>query len=60
MSTNNAPIAFLPSTDDNNYFQGVWARVFGRFVSNARERAGLSVENAAELVGMDPRNWRAT
>ena len=52
--------AFLPSTDDNNYFQGVWARVFGRFIQSAREKAGLSVENAAELAGMDPRNWLAT
>jgi transcriptional regulator with XRE-family HTH domain len=53
------PLAFL-SNDDSNYFQGVWARVFGRFISSARERAGLSIENAAKLAGMDPRNWRAT
>ena len=56
----NTPLAFLPSTDDNNYFQGVWARVFGRFIRSARERAGLSVENAAKLANLDPRNWLAT
>ncbi len=53
-------LAFLPSTDDNQYFQELWARVFGRFIQSAREKAGLSVENAAELAGMDHRNWRAT
>ncbi|HZL53776.1 MAG TPA: helix-turn-helix transcriptional regulator [Terracidiphilus sp.] len=59
--TMNMPLAFLPSNDDNNsYFQGVWARTFGRFIRSARERAGLSVENAAKLANLDPRNWLAT
>lgn len=53
------PLAFL-ANDDSDYFRGVWARVFGRFILSARERAGLSIENAARLAGMDPRNWRAT
>ena len=52
-------LAFL-SNDDRDYFRGVWARVFGRFIFSARERAGLSIENAARVAGMDPRNWRAT
>lgn len=56
----NMPLTFLQSTDDNNYFQDLWARMFGRFIQSAREKAGLSVENAAELAGMDPRNWLAT
>ena len=51
--------ALLPSTEENLYFQGVWARVFGRFIKCGREKAGLSVENAAELAGMDARNWLA-
>ncbi len=53
------PLAFL-SNNDSDYFRGVWGRVFSRFIANARERAGLSIENAARLAGMDPRNWRAT
>ena len=52
--------AFLQSNNDNDCFQGVWARVFGHFIQSAREKAGLSVENAAELAGMDARNWLAT
>lgn len=53
--------AFLQSTDDNNdFFHGFWARMFGQFIQSAREKAGLSVENAAELAGLDPRNWLAT
>ena len=44
---------------DEQYFQGVWARVFGRFIKCGREKAGLSVENAAELAGIDARNWLA-
>ncbi len=61
MSMNTSqPLAFLSSSDDSSYFQGVWARVFGHFINSAREKAGLSIENAAELAGMDPRNWLAT
>ena len=44
---------------DEQYFQGVWSRIFGAFMQSGREKAGLSVENAAELAGMDPRNWLA-
>ena len=49
----------LQATSDANYFQGVWSRMFGSFMQSAREKAGLSVENAAELAGMDARNWLA-
>ena len=51
--------ALLPSTEENQYFRGVWAQVFGWFIESGRGKAGLSVENAAELAGMDARNWLA-
>jgi hypothetical protein len=53
------PLAFL-SNDDRDYFRGVWARVFGHFIESARGKAGLSIENAARVAGMDPHNWWAT
>jgi hypothetical protein len=43
----------LPSTsDDQQYFRGFWARIFGQFIQSAREKAGLAVEPAAWLAGM--------
>jgi transcriptional regulator with XRE-family HTH domain len=49
----------LPSTADNQYFRGVWGRLFGAFIESARKKAGLSVEQAARLTGMDVRRWSA-
>lgn len=49
----------LPSTFDSNYFQGAWARFFGQFMQSSREKAGLSVEQAAVLAGIDPGQWTA-
>ena len=37
----------LPSTTENQYFQGVWSRMFGAFIESARGKAGLAVEPAA-------------
>ena len=41
-----------PATDDDPYYQGFWARVFGAFIQSGRENAGLDVESAARLAGM--------
>ena len=51
--------AVLPSTDDNQYFRGVWARMFGQFIKCAREKAGLAVEPPAWLAGIDTQKWSA-
>jgi len=52
-------IAPLPSTSDSEYFQGAWSRFFGKFIASGREKAGLSVEQAASLAGMKAAEWSA-
>lgn len=49
----------LPSTAEIQYFEGVWARMFGAFTASGREKAGLSVEQAAILAGMEAQRWTA-
>ena len=49
----------LPSTTENKYFEGVWSRMFGSFMASGREKAGLSVERAAKLTGIDAQRWSA-
>ena len=56
MSMTFAP---LPLTDNNQYFQGAWGRFFGKFIESGREKAGLSIEQAAELAGMEAGRWSA-
>ena len=51
--------ALLPTTTDNDYFQGAWRRFFGRFIESGREKAGLSVEQAAALAAMTAEEWVA-
>ena len=50
--------ALLPTTTDNEYFQGAWRRFFGRFIESGREKAGLSVEQAA-AAAMTAEEWTA-
>jgi hypothetical protein len=57
--TSNTFTALPLASSGANYFQQVWARFFGQFMQSARDKVGLSVENAAELAGMDARNWLA-
>ena len=52
-------IAPLPPTSDSEYFQGAWSRFFGKFIASGREKAGLSVEQAASLAGMKAAEWSA-
>ena len=47
----------LPSSDDNRYFEGLCARLFGKFIESAREKAGLAIEPAAWLADMCPQEW---
>jgi len=49
----------LPLADDNKYFQAVWAQMFGRFIESGRQKAGLSIEQAAVLAGMNTSQWTA-
>jgi len=46
-------------TIDSEYFQGAWGRFFGKFIESGREKAGLSIEQAAELAGMEAERWSA-
>ena len=47
----------LPTTTDNEYFQGAWRRFFGRFIESGREKAGLSIEQAAAAAAMTAEEW---
>ena len=49
----------LPTTTDNEYFQGAWRRFFGRFIESGREKTGLSIEQAAALAAMTTVEWTA-
>lgn len=52
-------LTLLPSTTENEYFEGVWARMFGSFMASGREKASLSVEQVAELTGIEAAQWSA-
>ncbi len=54
MSMTFAP---LPLTDDHSYLRGVWARMFGVFIQSAREKEGMTVEQAARLTGTTAQRW---
>jgi hypothetical protein len=45
------------SAADEQFLQGVWARMFGKFIQCAREKAGRSIEQTAALAGMDAAQW---
>jgi len=49
----------LPSTAESQFFEGVWARLFGSFMASGREKAALSVEKAAEMTGIGAQRWSA-
>jgi hypothetical protein len=49
----------LPSTAENKYFEGVWARMFGSFMASGREKAGLSVKQAAGMTCIGVQRWSA-
>ena len=49
----------LPSTVENEYFQGLFSRLFGSFMASAREKAALTVEQAARMTGIGAQRWSA-
>jgi transcriptional regulator with XRE-family HTH domain len=51
-------VPFQP-TSDSEYFKGVWGRFFGKFIESGREKAGLSIEQAATLAGIGVEEWTA-
>lgn len=51
--------ALLQPTTDSEYFRGAWSRFFGKFIESGREKAGLSIEQAATLAGMGAEEWTA-
>jgi len=51
--------SLLEPTPENQYLEGVWSRFFGPFMQSGREKAGLSVDHAAALAGIDPGQWSA-
>jgi len=52
-------MASFPFTSDCEYLQGVWSRFFGKFIASGREKAGLSIEQAASLAGFSAAEWQA-
>ena len=59
MSTMMSMFASFPSTYQPELRRQFWGRLFGRGVQECREQAGLSVEEAARLSGMEMSEWEA-
>ena len=59
MSTNLKMFASLPSSHLPEQRLAVWGRMFGFGIQKAREKAGLSVAEAARLSGMQVSEWMA-
>ncbi len=51
--------AFLPSSYPSEQHHTVQSRPFGRFICETRKSAGLSLEEAARLSGMEGSEWLA-
>ena len=51
--------AALPSTYVPELRRQAWGRVFGLGIQEARKSAGLSIEDAAHLSGMESSEWMA-
>jgi transcriptional regulator with XRE-family HTH domain len=59
MSTEISMFASFPPTYQPELRRQIWGRLFGRGIQEARENAGLSVEQAARLSGMEVSEWTA-
>lgn len=59
MSTPFPMFRSLPSTYMPELQRQVWGRLFGQSIQSCREQAGLSVEQAARLSGMEVSEWAA-
>lgn len=59
MSTPFKMFASLPSTYVPELRRQVWGRLFGLGIQSSRNEAGLSIEEAARLSGMQISEWMA-
>ena len=59
MSTMFSMFRSLPPTYLPELRRQVWGRLFGRGIQEARSKAGLSVEEAARLSGIEASEWAA-
>jgi ribosome-binding protein aMBF1 (putative translation factor) len=59
MGTNRKMFASLPSTYVPEIRRQSMGRLFGFCIQEARKSAGLSIENAARLSGMESSEWMA-
>ena len=57
MSTVSKMFLSLPSSDE--FFRQSMGRLFGFGIQEARKQAGLSIEDAARLSGMEASEWMA-
>lgn len=51
--------ASLPPSIATDYRREFWGHMFGEGIKASRERAGISVEEAAGLSGMETSEWAA-
>ena len=56
VSISNYPSPTSASTD---IIHGTWRRLFGIMIQDVREFTARSVEEAAQLAGMEPSEWAA-
>jgi hypothetical protein len=59
MSTSMRQFASLPPSYVPDLRREVWGRIFGEGIQGTRESAGLSIEAAAKLAGMEASEWMA-
>jgi len=59
MSTAISMFSPLPSTYQPELRRQVWGRMFGLGIQSARNEAGLSIEEAAHLAGIEVSEWMA-
>ena len=49
----------LPSTYQTELRRQVWGRIFGSGIQSARNKAGLSIDEVANLTGIEVSEWMA-
>ena len=59
MSTENKMFASLPPSYLPDQRRETWGRLFGFGIMQARKGAGLSIEQAARLAGIEVSEWAA-
>jgi transcriptional regulator with XRE-family HTH domain len=59
MGTEISMFASFPPTYMTEYRRQMWGHLFGRAIQSNRQTAGLSIEQAARLSGMEISEWTA-